>query len=132
MPLPNSMLARRVFLPALIAATVILGVVGFGQPANNNNAYTLGTPATGQKGVSRTTADVMTEQAARGPKKYTFTKRELLIPGRANRPQNPAAKFDKQFPPATNNASTSSAGIDHRSKFFSDHWPAMGRRNGTG
>jgi len=111
MPRPNSLLARRIFLPALVAATVVLGVVGFGQPATNNNAYTLGIPATCQKGISRTTADIMTAQAAKGPKKYTFTKRELLIPGRANRPQNPAAKFEKQFPPAAiGNASSSSAG----------------------
>ncbi|HST31024.1 MAG TPA: hypothetical protein VLK27_09335, partial [Chthoniobacterales bacterium] len=76
------MLTRRLFVPALIAATVILGVVGFGQPANNNSGFTLGTPVTGEKGISRTTADIMAADGAKGPKKNTFIKREFEIPGR--------------------------------------------------
>ena len=100
MPLPKTMITRRLFIPALVAATVILGVVGFGQPPASNDAFTPGAPSIGGKGIRRTTSDIMTQQAARGPRKYTVIKREFVIPGRAQRPQNPAARFESQFPPA--------------------------------
>src|SRR3954454_13604722 len=110
MPLPKSMITRRLFVPVLVIATIILGVAGFGQPAANN-AYTIGTPTTGSQGIGRTTAEIMTDQAARGPRKQTFVKREFVIPGRANRPQNPASRFDSQYPRGTaNNSATSSVG----------------------
>ncbi|HEY2759782.1 MAG TPA: hypothetical protein VGI75_03545, partial [Pirellulales bacterium] len=97
MSLPNAMLTRRLFVPALVAATVILGVVGFGQPPSSSSNFTVGHPEAGQKGISRSMADIMADQAARGPRKNIFTKREFVIPGRQNRPQNPAARFDPQI-----------------------------------
>src|SRR5690242_5428603 len=110
MPLPKSMISRRLFVPALVIATVILGVAGFGQPAANNT-YVAGTPTTGAQGIARTTAQIMTDQTVRGPRKHTFVKREFVIPGRAHRPQNPGSRFDAQFPPAAaSNTATSSAG----------------------
>src|ERR1700719_1981052 len=113
MSLPNAMLTRRLFVPALVAATVILGVVGFGQPTSSNSGFTLGQPATGQKGIGRTTADIMAEDAARGPRKNTFIKREFEIPGREHRPQDPNARFDPQIPPgaAKKNSAAAPGGI---------------------
>src|SRR5580700_9658207 len=99
MSLPNAMLTRRLFIPALVAATVILGVVGFGQPTSSNSGFTVGQPETGQKGISRTTADIMAADKATGPRQVTFTKREFEIPGRRNRPQDPNARFDPQIAP---------------------------------
>src|SRR5437762_13841163 len=99
MSLPNAMLTRRLFVPALVAATVILGVVGFGQPPGSSSAFTVGQPEAGQKGISRSTADIMTDQAARGPRQFTLIKHEFVIPGRENRPQNPNARFDPQIVP---------------------------------
>src|SRR5690349_13749154 len=110
MPLPNSMLARRVFVPAFVALTIVLGVLGFGKPAGSNNSVTVGAPVAGEKGISRTMADIMTEQAATGPKKNNFVKREFIIPNRAHLRQNPASRFEAQFPPASSsNTETSSA-----------------------
>ena len=109
MALPNAMLTRRFFVPALVAATVILGVVGFGQPSSSLSGMMVGSPATGQKGISRTMADIMADQAARGPRKNTFIKREFVIPGRENRPQNPAARFDPQIVPGAAKKSSTSA-----------------------
>src|ERR1700719_583915 len=113
MPLPNAMLTRRLFVPALVAATVILGVVGFGQPTNSNSGFTVGHPATGQKGISRTTADIMAADVARGPRQFTFTKHEFEIPGREHRPQDPNARFDPQIAPgaAKNNSVSGPGGI---------------------
>src|ERR1700722_16948146 len=115
MSLPNAMLTRRLFVPALVAATVILGVVGFGQPTSSNSGsgYTVGQPEKGQPGVSRSTADIMAEDAARGPRKNTFIKREFEIPGREHRPQDPNARFDPQIPPgaAKKNSASAPGGI---------------------
>src|SRR5436305_2821768 len=116
MPLPNSILTRRLFVPALVAATILLGVVGFGQPAGNTG-FTLGAPATGGKGVSRTMADIMTEQAATGPRKNTFTKREFVIPGRASRPQNPAARFEPQIAPGAAKKNSTAPGLSAAPNF---------------
>src|SRR6202011_4339733 len=89
---------RLIILPALVAGSVFLGVGGFGQ-MSSNGGFTLGRPATGEQGINQRTSDIMTAQAARGPRKNTFIKRELEIPGRRNRPQAPAARFDRQIPP---------------------------------
>src|SRR5262252_8582313 len=111
MSLPNAMLTRRFFIPALAAATVILGVVGFGQPQSGNTGigYTVGQPENGQPGVGRSTAQIMAEEAATGPRKYTFIKREFEIPGRDSRPQDPAAGFNPQIAPGTAPKGTTSA-----------------------
>ncbi|MBV9618172.1 MAG: hypothetical protein JO201_03085, partial [Verrucomicrobia bacterium] len=92
---------RFVILPALVAGSVFLGVVGFGQPSRNEGAAaaTLGSPSIGKPGISQSTADIMAAQAAQGPRKNVFTKREFEIPGREHRPQNPAARFDPQTAP---------------------------------
>ena len=111
MSLPSATLTRRVFVPALVLATVILGVVGFGKPIVSTTGFTFGTPATGETAISRTTAEIMADQAARGPKKTTFIKREFEMPGREHRPQDPNAGFDPQIAPgAAKKATTSTAG----------------------
>src|SRR5205823_9957138 len=119
MSLPNAMLTRRLFVPALVAATVILGVVGFGQPPSSSSSFTVGQPEAGRKGISRSTADIMTDQAARGPRKDIFTKREFTIPGREQRPQDPAARFDPQIAPGAAKKSSTSALGDITSPNFS-------------
>ncbi len=111
MSLPNAMLTRRLFIPALVAGTVILGVVGFGQPTSSNSGFTVGKPETGQKGISRTTADIMAADKARGPRQFTFTKREFEIPGRRNRPQDPNARFDPQIAPGAAKNNSAPGGI---------------------
>src|SRR6266404_6453422 len=119
MALPNAMLTRRFFVPALVAATVILGVVGFGQPPSSSSAFTVGQPEAGQKGISRSTAEIMAADAARGPRKSTFIKHEFVIPGRENRPQDPAARFDPQIAPGAAKKSSASALGDIASPNFS-------------
>src|SRR5215472_1849291 len=113
MSLPNSMLTRRFFIPALAAATVILGVVGFGQPQSSSPGigYSVGQPENGQPGIGRSTAQIMAEQAARGPRQFTFIKREVEIPAHEHRPQNPNSRFEPQIAPGTaKKSSTSAAG----------------------
>jgi hypothetical protein len=111
MSLPSATLSRRVFIPALVAATVILGVVGFGQSTVSDNGFTLGTPVAGEKAISLTTAKIMAADAAKGPRKDIFIKREFEIPGREHRPQNPASLFAPQTAPgAAKSSSASTAG----------------------
>ena len=109
MSLPNAMLTRRLFVPALVAATVILGVVGFGQPTSSNSGFTVGKPSTGQKGISRTTADIMAaDKAAEVRVNLLSPSASLRSPGVENRPQDPNARFDPQIAPgaAKNNSTT--------------------------
>jgi len=57
-----------------------------------------GKQSVGHLGVARTTAEIMAHpQAGRPHKRYPF-KRELEIPGRDKRPQNPAAPAQSKFP----------------------------------
>src|ERR1043166_6932286 len=102
------MVTRRFLVPALVFATVILGVVGFGQPATSNNGFTLGTPTTGAKGISRTNAEIMAVEKVREPRKNILIKHEFEIPGRRNRPQNPAAGLNPQIAPGTAKKSSTS------------------------
>ncbi|HEV3394159.1 MAG TPA: hypothetical protein VG103_11705, partial [Chthoniobacterales bacterium] len=103
---------RLLILPALVAGSVSLGVAGFGQPSHNGGGATLGSPSIGKPGISQSTADIMAAQAAQGPRKNVFIKRELEIPGRRNRPQNPAARFDPQIPPGeARNISTATSAM---------------------
>lgn len=103
---------RLLILPALVAGSVFLGVVGFGQPSHNGGAITLGSPAIGKPGIGQSTADIMAAQAAQGPRKNVFIKREFEIPGREHRPQNPAARFDPQIPPGeARNISTATSAM---------------------
>src|ERR1700739_66346 len=100
---------RLILLPALVAGSVIIGAGGLCQPTTRNNGFTAGTPSAGERAISRTTAEIMAADAARGPRKNVFIKREFEIPGRRNRPQDPAARFDPQIAPgAARSASTSS------------------------
>src|SRR5215468_10289362 len=102
---------RLVLVPALVAASVFFGVGGFGQLPGRGSGFTTGQPATGQPGVSRSTAEIMAEQTARGPRQFTFIKREFEIPGREHRQQDPAARFDPQIAPgAAKKGSTSASG----------------------
>src|ERR1700730_3214064 len=89
---------RLIILPALVAGSVFLGVAGFSQPSRNGG-MTVGQPSTGKQGISQSTADIMAAQAAQGPRKNVFIKREFVIPGREHRPQNPGAQFNPQTPP---------------------------------
>src|SRR5438874_6014447 len=113
------MLTRRFFVPALVAATVALGVVGFGQPSASISGMMVGSPATGQKGISRSMAEIMADQAAKGPRKNIFIKREFVIPGREHRPQDPNARFDPQIAPGAAKKSSTFAPGDVAGPNFS-------------
>src|ERR1051325_3649913 len=91
------MLKIRFIFPVLALASALIGAGGFGKTSNGR--FTVGQPVTGEKGISRTVSDLMADQAAAGPKQTTFTKREFEIPGRRNRPQDPAAGMQPQKVP---------------------------------
>jgi hypothetical protein len=92
------MLRLRFSIPALFAALLFFSGGGFGQMATSGG-NTVGQTSIGQHGVSQRTGDVMGNPAATAPRKNIFLKRELEIPGREHRPQDPAARFDRQTPP---------------------------------
>ena len=82
---------------AIFAAFLLLSAGGFGQI--NSTGYTAGQPETGQMAVRHRTGDLMANPNASAPRKNLYTKRELEIPGRELRPQDPAAAFDRQPAP---------------------------------
>ena len=51
----------------------------------------------GARGIARTTAETMAQPAARRQHKHYRFKRERDIPGRKNRPQNPAAPAESRW-----------------------------------
>src|SRR5437588_1431897 len=97
MLLPKRML--KLFRPtqAIFPAFLLLSAGGFGQI--NSTGYTAGQPETGQVAVRHRTGDLMANPNASAPRKNLYTKRELEIPGRELRPQDPAAAFDRQPAP---------------------------------
>jgi hypothetical protein len=70
---------------------------GFGQ--TNGSGNTVGQPTVGQNALWQRTGDIMANLAATAPRKHIYLKPELEIPGRESRPQDPAARFDRQTPP---------------------------------
>src|ERR1043166_8934405 len=109
---PTRML--KLFRPtqALFAAFLLLSSGGFSQ--TNSAGYTPGQPEIGQVAVRHRTGDLMANPNASAPRKNLYTKRELEIPGRELRPQDPAATFDRQPAPGQardpSSAATGSAG----------------------
>src|SRR5256714_14945922 len=105
------MLKLRLLIPACLAAVLFLTGGGFGQtPSGGTN--TVGQPSAGQHGVRQRTGDIMANPAATAPRKNTYIKREFEIPGREHRPQDPAARFDRQSAPGSaRNVSSSSTSI---------------------
>src|SRR5437868_6867345 len=93
------MLKLRLLIPVCLAAVLFLTGGGFGQTASDG-ANTVGQPSTGQHGVRQRTGVIMVNPAATAPRKNTYTKREFEIPGREHRPQDPAARFDRQAAPS--------------------------------
>ena len=92
------MLRLRFSIPALFAALLFFSGGGFGQMATSGE-NTVGQTSIGQHGVSQRTGDIMANPAATAPRKNIYLKREFEIPGREQRPQDPAAHFDRQTPP---------------------------------
>src|SRR5207248_3546301 len=95
--------------PVIALASALIGAGGFGKPASSGG-FTVGQPVAGEKGISRTVSDLMADQAASGPKKTTFIKREFEIPGRRNRPQDPAAGTQPQKAPGITRSAATIAG----------------------
>ena len=91
-------------LVCLLFVGLALGTIGVsGQSekqgtANGAAEWTVGRPTVTERGVSKTTAQIMAEAAAAKPKEYIYSKPEFKIPGRANRPQDPRALSLSQFP----------------------------------
>src|SRR6266571_269671 len=92
------MLRLRFSILAFLAAFLFFNAGGIGQmPAGGAN--TIGQPSIGQSGIRQRTGDIMANPAATAPRKNIYLKREFEIPGREQRPQDPAAHFDRQTPP---------------------------------
>src|SRR5262249_55496977 len=86
-------------LLAVLVGLLLSAIGGSGQPAITDTERIVGQPWSGERGVERSTADIMADPAARMPRKNTYLKREREIPGRENRPQHPNARFEPQMPP---------------------------------
>src|SRR5438128_635323 len=91
-------------LPAAIFFVAVLGSAStfFGQapvrPGRAASGSRIGRPSQGQPGVSRTTADIMAVAGGTKERSHLYLKRELEIPGRRNRPQDPSAIPASRFP----------------------------------
>src|SRR6185312_7319530 len=84
-------------LATLCAGLVMAGAIpvsGQGsRPAavKGSAAQTAGKPSAGGRGIQKTTSELMANPAADRPREHIYLKRELEIPGRRNRPQDPKA-----------------------------------------
>src|SRR6266576_2018839 len=99
MLLPNSMLTSRFRVAGLCGLFFLCVGAGSGQIAGPAPERIRGEESVGDRAVERRTADIMADQAAHGPRKNVYIKREFEIPGRENRPQDPGARFNPQTPP---------------------------------
>ena len=72
----------------------------FGQTETKtvSGADVIGRPFIGDLGIQRTTAQIIVESIAHTAPRHLYLKRELEIPWRKNRPQDPNAQFASQSP----------------------------------
>src|SRR5689334_2031641 len=85
---------------ALRKATICFGCIAFVALGLTSGfaQQSAGKQSVGQHGVPRTTAEIMAQgRAAPSRKRHPF-KRELEIPHRENRPQDPGAPMEAQWP----------------------------------
>ena len=91
-------------LATLCAGLVVAGaitVAGQGARPSANKAsvaQTVGKPSAGARGVQKTTGELMADPAASRPREHLYLKRELEIPGRRDRPQDPNALPVSRWP----------------------------------
>ena len=97
--LPNSMLTSRFRIAGLCGLFFLYVGAGSGQIAGPVPERIRGEESVGDRAVERRTADIMADAAAHGPRKNVYIKREFEIPGRESRPQDPAARLDRQTAP---------------------------------
>src|SRR5436189_3278846 len=97
--LPNSMLTSRFRVAGLCGLFFLCAGAGSGQIAGPAPERIRGEESVGDRAVERRTADIMADAAAHGPRKNVYIKREFEIPGRESRPQDPAARLDRQTAP---------------------------------
>src|SRR5437763_4125777 len=97
--LPNSMLTSRFRVAGLCSLFFLCVGAGSGQIAGPAPERIRGEESVGDRAVERRTADIMADAAAHGPRKNVYIKREFEIPGRESRPQDPAARLDRQTAP---------------------------------
>src|SRR5579864_7975112 len=79
------------FLALAFAILIVpTGVFGQGAPIAVKSEFA-GESAIGERGIQKSTAEIMNDPAAHTPRSHIYLKRELEIPGRENRPQHPDA-----------------------------------------
>src|ERR1700719_1856536 len=93
------MLTSRFGIAGLCGLFFFCVGAGSGQIAGPAPERIRGEESVGARAVERITADIMADPAAQAPRKNVYIKREFQIPGRENRPQDPAAGFNPQTPP---------------------------------
>ncbi len=93
------MLISRFRIGGLCALFFLCVSAGSGQIAGPAPERIRGQESVGERAVERRTADIMADPAAHGPRKNVYIKREFEIPGRESRPQDPAARLDRQMAP---------------------------------
>jgi hypothetical protein len=89
------LMAGLVVLGAMGAVARTDGSAGIGK---ENAGMTLGRPWTGERGLQKTTAQIMADPVASKPRAQFCLKGNREIPGRRNRAQNPNALSISQFP----------------------------------
>src|SRR5260370_20982216 len=99
MRLGISMLTSGFGMGGLCGIFFICVGAGSGQIAGPAQERIRGEESVGDRAVERRTADIMADPAAHGPRKNVYIKREFEIPGRESRPQDPAARLDRQTAP---------------------------------
>ncbi len=93
------MLTSRFRIAGLCGLFFLCVGAGSGQIAGPAPERIRGEESVGDRAVERRTADIMADPAAHGPRKNVYIKREFEIPGRESRPQDPAARLDRQMAP---------------------------------
>src|SRR3954468_6640655 len=91
-------LLLRLGLPSV--ALFFGGVLLFGQaPGRAADAERIvGEPWRGERGISKTTAEIMASPNATKRRAHTYLKREFEIPGREDRSQDPSAPAETSWP----------------------------------
>lgn len=103
------MLTSRFRIAGLCALFFLCVGAGSGQIAGLAPERIRGDESIGERAVERRTGDIMADPAAQAPRKNLYLKREFEIPGRESRPQDPAARLDRQTAPGQARTALSTA-----------------------
>ena len=93
----------------LLAGVVVVGAMGVTartKTGTEEPGMTIGRPWAGERGLQKTTAEIMADPAASKPRAQFCVKGDREIPGRRNRPQNPGAMWNSQYPFPGRNANS--------------------------